>query len=94
MKFTRERVRHAYTRGKHLARQAWNTTERILSVADRAAVLAAKGMNHLGDRLDPDVKQKGGTALYKYFETRQKMENVKDNVQKVGRALQDHGFNY
>ena len=90
MKFTRERVRHAYTRGKHLARQAWNTTERILSVADRAAVLAAKGMNHLGDRLDPDVRQKGGTALYKYFETRQKMENVKDNVQNVVRALQAH----
>ena len=71
MKFTRERVRHAYTRGKHLARQAWNTTERILSVADRAA---AKGMSHLGDRLDPDVRQKGGIALYKYFEIKQKME--------------------
>ena len=69
-------MRHAYTRGKHLARQAWNTTERILSVADRAAVLAAKGMNHLGDRLDPNVRQTGGQALYKYFETRQKMENV------------------
>ena len=71
MRFTRERVRHAYTRGKHLARQAWNTTERIMSVTDRAAVLAVKGMNHLGDRLDPDVRQTGGKALYKYFETKQ-----------------------
>lgn len=65
-----------------------------MSVTDRAAVLAVKGLNHLGDRLDPDVRQKGGSALYKYFETRQKMDNVKDNVQRVGRALQDHGFNY
>ena len=87
-------MRHAYTRGKHLARQAWNTTERIMSVTDRAAALAVKGMHHLGDRLDGDVHQKGGTALYKYFETRQKMDNVKDNIQRVGRALQDHGFNY
>ena len=52
------------------------------------------GLNHLGDRVDPDVRQKGGSALYKYFETRQKMDNVKNNVQRVGRALQDHGFNY
>ena len=87
-------MRHAYTRGKHLARQAWNTTERVLSVADRAPALAVKGMNHLGDRLDPDMRQKGGTALYKYFETRQKVDNARDNVQRVGRALQDHGFNY
>ena len=65
-----------------------------MSVTDRAAVLAVKGLNHLGDRLDPDVRQTGGKALYKYFETRQKMDNVKDNVQKVGRALQGHGFNY
>ena len=65
-----------------------------MSVTDRAAVLAVKGLSHLGDRLDPDVRQKGGSALYKYFETRQKVDNVKDNVQKVGRALQDHGFNY
>ena len=65
-----------------------------MSVTDRAAVLAVKGLNHLGDRLDPDVRQTGGKALYNYFETRQKVDNVKDNVQKVGRALQDHGFNY
>ena len=45
-----------------------------MSVTDRAAVLAVKGLNHLGDRLDPDVRQTGGKALYKYFETRQKME--------------------
>ena len=65
-----------------------------MSVTDRAAVLAVKGLSHLGDRLDPDVRQTGGKALYKYFETRQQMDNVKDNVQKVGLALQDHGFNY
>ena len=87
-------MRHAYTRGKHLARQAWNTTERVLSVTDRAAALAVKGMRYLGDRVEPQHQVTIGRGLHRYFEAREKIDNVKDNFGKVGRALQDHGFNY
>ena len=87
-------MRHAYTRGKHLPRQAWNTTERILSVLDRGAALAVKGMHHLGDRVEPEHRVKIGKGLVKYFETRQKIENVKDNTQRVSTAFRDAGFTF
>ena len=72
MRLTRDRIAHNYRRAKRFAGQAWNTTERVLSVADRAAGLAVKGMTHLGHRVEPEHRVKIGKGLVKYFETRQK----------------------
>ena len=94
MRLTRDRIAHNYRRAKRFAGQAWNTTERVLSVADRAAGLAVKGMTHLGHRVEPEHRVKIGKGLVKYFETRQKMEDVKDNVQRVGTAFRDAGFTF
>jgi hypothetical protein len=94
MRLTRDRLRHAYRRTKVLGKQAWDTTERVLSVMDRGANLAAHGMLALGDRLDPEVRAGAGKALQHYGSTRVKMENLKGNVQRVGRAVKDAGFEF
>ena len=94
MRLTRDRIAHNYRRAKRFAGQAWNTTERVLSVADRAAGLAMKGMSHLGHRVEPEHRVKIGKGLVKYFETRQKLENVKDNAQRVGTAFRDASFTF
>ena len=49
-------------------------------------------MNHLGHRVEPEHRVKIGKGLVKYYETRQKMENVKDNAQRVSTAFRDAGF--
>ena len=51
---------------KHSLGDAWNTSMKVLSVADRAHALASKGLNVLGDRLEPDVRQKFDGALQTY----------------------------
>ena len=94
MRFTRDRIAHNYRRAKNIAERAWNTTERLLGVMDRGAALALKGMNYLGDRVEPEHRVKIGKGLVKYFETRQKVENVKDNAQRVGTAFGDAGFTF
>ena len=73
MRITRDRIAHNYRRAKRFAGQAWNTTERVLSVMDRGAALAVKGMDHLGHRVEPEHRVKIGKGLVKYFETRQKL---------------------
>ena len=94
MRLTRDRIAHNYRRAKRFAGQAWNTTERVLGVLDRGAALATRGMTYLGDRVEPEHRVKIGKGLVKYYETRQKMENAKDNVQRVGTAFRDAGFTF
>ena len=48
----------------------------------------------LGYRLDPEVRAGAGKALQQYTSTRVKMENVKGNLQRVGRAVKDAGFEF
>ena len=66
----------------------------MLSVADRRAALAARGMLALGGWLDPEVCLTVGGPLQKYATRRQQMENVKDNVQQVGHAFREAGFEH
>ena len=87
-------MRHAYRRTKVLGKQAWDKTERVLGVLDRGAHLATQGLRVLGDRLDPEVRAGAGKALHQYTSTREKMENVKGNLQRVGRAVKDAGFEF
>ena len=94
MRLTRDRMRHAYRRAKVLGKQAWDATERVLDVVDRGTTLAAHGMLALGDRLDPDVRVAAGKALQQYGRRRQQLDNVKGNVQRVGRAVKQAGFEF
>ena len=94
MRLTRDRMRHAYRRAKVLGKQAWDTTERALNVVDGGTTLAAHGMLALGDRLDPEVRVAAGNALVQYGRRRQQIDTVKGNVQRVGRAVKEAGFEF
>ena len=87
-------MRHAYRRANVLGKQAWDTTERVLNVVDRGTTLAAHGMLALGGRLDPDVRAAAGKALVQYGRRRQQIDTVRGNVQKVGRAVKEAGFEF
>ena len=94
MRLTRDRMRHAYRRAKVLGKQAWDTSERVLNVVDRGTTLAAHGLLALGDRLDPEVRVAAGNALVQYGRRRQQIDTVRGNVQKVGRAVKEAGFEF
>ena len=61
---------------------------------DKGAHLATQAVRVLGDRLDPDVRDGASKALNQYTSTRVKMEHVKGNLQKVGKAVKGAGFTY
>ena len=94
MRLTRDRLRHTYRRANVLGKQAWDTTERVLNVVDRGTTLAAHGLLALGDRLDPEVRVAAGNALVQYGRRRLQIDNVKGNVQRVGRAVKEAGFGF
>ena len=88
----RERMARHYTRAKGIASRAWQGSMKIMSATDKAAMLAARGLLVLGDRLDPEVRQQATRALQTYGNGRQTVQNVTDNVQRVGRAVREAGF--
>ena len=92
MRLTRDRIRHNYQRAKVLGRQAWSTAGRVLSVADRAAMLGAKGLLALGDQLDPEVRQTAGQALLHYTKIRQHMETCNQTCSEWATLFREAGF--
>ena len=92
MKLTRERASHAYSRAKNIGTQAWHTTKRVLNTTDKLATLAAHGLVHISDRLDPDTRQYAAGALRGYANRRGQIGAVMDNTERVGNAFRDAGF--
>ena len=88
----REQMARQYARLKGVAGRAWQGSLRVMSATDKAAMLAARGLLALGDRLDPEVRQQAGRALQTYTTGRQKIQNITDNVERVGRAVKEAGI--
>ena len=92
MKVTREGMKHAYKRAKHLAGATWSNAKWGFEQADRVATLTGKGLLALGDRLDPEVSQTAGRALQRYGQTSRRFHTVDHNLERVGEAIRDVGF--
>ena len=92
MKLSREALQHGYSRAKTFVSSAWDKTKYAFDTADRVATLAAKGVVALGDRLEPDVRQKTTQAILKYSDVSQKFKNVSNNVDRIQNAIRDVGF--
>ena len=60
--------------------------------ADRVASLTGSGLLALGDRLDPEVRQTAGRALQKYGQTSRRFHTLDHNLERVGGAIKDAGF--
>ena len=58
--------RHRYHKVKHSLGQAYNTSMKILSVADRTHALSGKLFTTFGDQLDPDMQYKMAHGLDTY----------------------------
>ena len=80
--------RTKFTRVKHSLGQAYNTSMKVLSVADRAHALLSKGFNVLGDRLEPEAREKLGGALQTYGVRSRQIRNLDTNVRQIGGQLQ------
>ena len=74
---------------KHSLGAAYNTSMKVLSVADRAHALLSKGVNFLGDRLEPQVREKFDGALQSYARSSSQIKNVDTNVREIGRQVKE-----
>ena len=66
---------------------AWNSSMKLLSAADRAHALLSKGYNVVQDRLEPEVRQVVGSALQTYGRRSRQTNNLDTNVKEIGRQL-------
>ena len=74
---------------------SWNDLDKYevgFEQADRIANLTGRGLVALGDRLDPEVRETAGRALQRYGQTSRRFHNVTDNLDKVGNAIKDVGY--
>ena len=92
MKVTREGLKHAYKRAKHVVNATWTNTKWGFEQADKVATLTGRGLLALGDRLDPEVRHTAGRALQRYGETSRRFKAVDHNLERVGDAIRDVGF--
>ena len=90
----RGQLAHQWARTKAFAGRAWHNSQKVLSNTDKVAALATRGLLALGDRLDPDVRQQAGRALQTYAAGRQRMQSLTDNVQRVGRTVNEASFDF
>ena len=74
---------------KHSLGNAYNTSMKWLSVADRAHGLLSKGYNVIQDRLEPEVREQVGGALQTYSTRRKQLAAVDSNTRKVAGALRE-----
>lgn len=92
MKVTREGMKHAYGRAKHIAHASWTNTKWAFDTADKLATLTAHGLSALGDRLEPDLRDSAGRALRQYGQTSRRFHAVDHNLERIGDAIRDVGF--
>ena len=79
--------RTGFAKVKHSLGRAYETSQKILSVTDRAHALVSKGYNIVQDRLEPELRQSVGGALQTYGKRRQQLANVDSNLREIGGNL-------
>ena len=67
--------------------QAYNVSQKVLSVTDRAHALLARGYNVVQDRLEPEARQALGGALENYTRRRRQVATVDANLREIGANL-------
>ena len=72
--------RTRFSKVKHSLHGAYNTSMKVLSTADRAAALLSKGVSVLGDRIEPEIRDKFDGALQTYGRRSKQIRNLDANV--------------
>ena len=81
--------RARFSKVKHSLGDAWNTSMKVLSAADRAHALLSKGFNVVQDRLEPETRQAVGSALQTYGRRSRQINNLDTNVREIGRQVKE-----
>ena len=81
--------RTRFSKVKHSLGNAWNTSMKVLSAADRAHGLLSKGFNVVQDRLEPDMRQAVGSALQTYGRRSRQVNALDTNVREIGRQVRE-----
>ena len=79
--------RTGFAKVKHSLGRAYETSQKVLSVTDRAHALLAKAHNALGSQFEPEVRERVGGALQGYSKRRQQIANVDANLREISGNL-------
>ena len=74
---------------KHSLGNAYNTSMKWVSIADRAHTLLSKGYSVIQDRLEPEIQDKVGGALQTYSKCRKQLAAVDTNTRRVAGAIKE-----
>ena len=83
------RWRTRLSKVKHSLGDAWNTSMKVLSVADRAHAIFAKNFNTVQDRFQPEVRQSVNSALQTYALQSRRINAIDTNAREVGRQFRE-----
>ena len=78
-----------FHRAKHSLGNAYNTSMKWVSMADRTHTLLSKGYTVIQNRLEPEVRDQIGGALQTYARRSKQLATVDTNLRRVGNALQE-----
>ena len=78
-----------FTKVKTKLGDAYNTSMKWVSVADRTHALLSKGYGAVQDRLEPEVQEKVGGALNTYAKRRKQVAALDTNLRRVGNAVKE-----
>ena len=73
------------SKAKQSLGNAWNTSMKVLSVADRARALVSKGFDAVQDRFEPEARQAVGSDLQTYARQSRRINALDTNVTDIGR---------
>ena len=69
--------------------KAYNTSRKVLSIADRAHAIFSQNFNTVQDRFDPEMRQTIGTALQTYSRHSRRLNTIDASVQNLRRQVQE-----
>ena len=67
----------------------YNTSRKILSVADRAHAIVAQNFDMVQDRFDPETRKTIGTALQTYGIQSKRINAIDTSMRNLGRQAQE-----
>ena len=76
------------SKAKQSLGKAYNTSRKILSIADRAHAMFSQNFNRVQDRFDPEVRQSINSALQTYGRQSRRLNAIDASIRNLGDQVQ------
>ena len=76
------------SKAKQSLGKAYNTSRKILSIADRAHAIFSQIFDKAQDRFDPEVRQSVNSALQTYGRQSRRLNAIDASIQNLGNQVQ------